>query len=621
MPLNFTDGKQMLFDTIRHGLRHRDYKRVCDLAKEYTAYVTGEDIRDLLVQFAPREDEKAFNQRVAITEIVTPYIANRIMTPMYKAGRTLAAETMEWVDDKKLEDTKDKFSSEERKQKLMDAIGSYHGEVSVDDFLAYRHVELEATDANTFLVTDFEGEVDPSDPNTKAEPYPFEVNSEEAINFKYKNNKLQFLIVLNEVNNLKKYTTYLDKDWIIAQQITEEEYKVRQNEKGIEIFFKDPDKKSTDEIYVITTAEHKASGIPAKRVGHKKDLKTRGRTCVPMMHAARAFFKKSIKTISEFDLTQALHIFPQKISYDTVCPGDVAKQVICRDGKTPDGEICPQCKGTGFNDHRSSQDIIRVKMPGDLKDVVSLENFIAYKHPPAEILEFLKKLGLYEIPELAVKAVYTSELFSADTITTTATEKNIDLESVYDALKSFTDQRSELKKHIVMTIASYIDVSKGLVYEHKFPKDFKMKSITMLLADLTALNNTGAPSYIKKAVVSDIAQKLYADKPDELLKIETKEKFHPFSGKSEGEIATVISERLTPRFNIILYANFDQIFDELDQENSKGDISFYKMEMSKQRSLLKTKVEQFVKAIADEQAAERAADFGKVTEEEEEAAE
>lgn len=596
MAYDLIKGKQVLIETIKGDLTHKDYKRVCEIAKRYTAYVTGEDIESLLIRFNPREDLEAFKQRVELTQLVTPYIANRLMTPMFKAGRTLAAKTLSWNNKEK---------SDEKKKKISDALSKYFGDMSLDDYLSVRLVQLDSTDPNSFIVTEC-----PAEGISETEkPYPFEVNSEEAINYKYKNNKLQFLIVLNKINDLNRYTIYLKDDLIVAQQINVDDLNnFMIDNPNAEIIYKDEKKK--DEVYVLTTATHKAGRIPAVRVGTNRDLTTRTRTCVPLIHPAETFFKKSIKTISEFDLTITLHTFPQKYSYDTVCPGDIQNNIICQTGRAPDGTACSICKGTGFNEHKTAQDTVRVPMPDTLKDIVPLEYLSAYKHPPSEILEFMKELGLYEIPELAIKAVYTSELFVKDTIATTATEKNIDLESVYDALKSFTDQWSNVYKHSVTVIAAYLSLANDIVIDHKFPKDFKMKSLEMLLDNLQKASSSGAPSYIKKEIYKDIAQKLYVDKPEELIKIEVKEKFFPFNGKTESEIMNITSNGLCSSFNKILYANFDLIFDELEQENTTDTVSFYNMELSAQRKLLIKKVTEYITVIDGELSNERAATFG-----------
>jgi len=612
MPIKLDKAKEILRNTILKNLRHQDYKRVCEIASKYTKYVTGEDVGSLLKQFNPRESAEQFKQRVELTQAVTSDMANRLLTPMFKIGRSRADVTLSW---KSAEDV------DKKKTLLLDAAGNFFGDESVESYLTNRMVELDATDPNSFIVVEFAGAYDPAKPENKVLPYPFEVNSEEAINYQYINNELQFLIVKNEFIALdkenkpkecSKYTIYVDNDAVVAREILKDNLDafIAENP-NVEIWsINEEDEKVETEYYAITEANHKAGRVPARRVGTKKDLTTRSRTCVPIIHPAHPYFKKSIKTVSEFDLSTCLHLFPQKIQYDEVCPGDMVNNKPCNHGKTLDGTaICSECKGSGFKTHTSSADIIRVKLPKDIKDMVSLENYITYKGPPIDLLKFQKEYGLYELTTLATKAVYTSDLYSTDTVSTTATEKTIDLDSVYDTLKPFADSWSAMWKHIMYVIAAYRDVIKDADINHQFPKDFKMKSVTMLLEDLGKANTSGAPSYIKNEINKDLAQKLYIDNPNELLKIEVKNRFFPFNGKSENEINNIITNDLTSRFNKILYANYDNIFDELDAENSVNDVNFYRIEKKKQFELIKAKVQAIIDELDTAASNERAQSF------------
>lgn len=605
MGLSLEKGKIRFVNTIRKDLRHKDYKRVCKIAKEYTAFVTGEDKEALIRQFKKREDDEQLAQRVELTDLVTSYIANRLMTPMFKVGRTAASIQFNWKDSTK---------SENNKNELQDVLLKYWGDVSVDDYLSTRLVELDSTDPNAFIVTEAEGSFNPdlpiSDTNKKVTPYPFEVNSEEAIDYKYINNRLQYLTVLNDVNGLERYTMYLDNQAIIADEITADDFKIYELQKGEEVLFKDEDKKEKDKIYIVRIVTYNAGQVPAIQVGSRRDLTTRNRTFVPLIHPAYSFFKKSIKTISEFDLTQTLHVFPQKITYKPACPGNIDKQIICNKGKTPDGSRCSVCNGTGKLAHTSASDVIEIELPNDIKDMVSLENFIAYKHPPTDLLDFMKVLGLETYPDLAVRAVYCSELLTPDTTTTTATEKKLDLETVYDALKPFADSYSAVNKHIVKTAAAYRDLNKDFTYEHKFPKDFKMKSIDQLLSDLKLAKDSGAPSYIINQIICDIEFKLFVDNPKGLLKIAVKRRYFPFNGKTEQQIESLLQSDFTTRYNKVLYANFDQIFEDLEIENNTDTVDFYLLEAQKQRTLIENKVNELISEIDDETSSRNASAFG-----------
>lgn len=611
MAYSLDKGKSVLKNTIVNKLKHKDYDRVVKIADEYTKFVTGVEIHTLLKQFTPRENEDAFEQRVALSQLVTPDMCNRIMGPMFKIGRTHAEESIAWSSGK---------DSDKHKSELKSALNNFYGDQSLDVYLNQRIVELDSTDPNSFIVVEFQGEYDPAKPDNKVKPYPFEVNSIEAVNYKYENNELQFLIVKKEFQEpdkegtsmvaLEKFTLYLENQSIVSTQVQKHKLpSVIEEKPKAEVFYTNPSDLNQTDIYIIETLEHKAGRIPAKRVGTRKDLSTRGRTCVPMMHPAYSYLMKSVKTVSEFDLTNCLHVFQKLVQYDEVCPGNAQKNIICNLGKTPQGTSCSECDGTGWKNHKSSSDIVRVRLPKDPKDMVNLQNYMAYFAPQMELLKFQKDFGFYELNELAMKSVYTSDLFVADRVATTATEKSIDLESVYDALKPFADNYSSMKMHIMYCVAQFRNIGSDLVISHVFPKNFKMESLPMLLDNLSKANTSGAPSYIKDEINKDIAQKLYADKPLELLQIDVKASYFPFNGKTESEINNIILNDLTTKYNKVLYANFETIFSQLEEETNSSETNFYRMEKTKQSEMVKVKVNALIVEIDGEQGTERAAAF------------
>lgn len=604
MPLKLDKGKELLKKTIQKDARHTDYERVCKIAKEYNAYVTGEDVGSLLRQFTPRESKELFDQRVSLTSLTTPDIANTLATPMFKVGRTTANTSITWSE-------KDKAANNQTD--LAQVAKAFYGSSSVEKYLTYRMPTMDLTDPNSFIVVEFEGSFDPSKPvsesNKKVQPYPFEVNSKEAIDYEYVNNKLQYLTVLNSDAN--KYTMYLENESIVAFEVKKDDIeKVKANlgNAVYDIWYKNEDNKE-DGIYIVQVFEHKAGVVPAKRVGTIQDETTRNRTCVPMIHPAKSYFEKAIKTVSEFDITNALHTFPKVFRYGNRCPGDMKNGIVCNEGKNlADDKPCTICKGSGWSNQTTTASEVIVAAPKDMKDMVSLEMMMTYKSPSIELLTFQKQLGLYDLKQLAIKAVYNGDTYVSDTVVATATAKNIDLESVYDTLKPFADTLSDMYMFIMTTIASYRDLSKGFSITHTFPKDFKMKPLSVLLLDFKAANDSGAPSYVKQSISHDIAEKVYVDQPLELLKLQTKEKFYPFNGKSENEVNNLMLSEFVSVFDKTLYSKFDSIFFEIEQEQESG-VDFYKMEYKKQKEIITKKVEVYMVIVDKENEANRAVAF------------
>jgi hypothetical protein len=630
-PILANTDAQTLFDTINYQLRHQDYDHVIEVAADYTAYATGTGMDRKLRQFIKRENDTDFKQRLALTQVNTPDIFNSCVKPLYKVGRTPANVAIHW-------ENKDAKATEENKKRLLDVGKNFWGKKSVEKYITQRQADLDSTDPNSFVIVEFKGKVDPAKPETKAKPYPFEANSAEAINFRYQNNDLQWLIVLNSIfmedgkGKLvegEKYYGYYSNHNIVATQIHKDN---APNFAGLDLIDSfdpasaaplvpgkqyllktwDTKTESKKRFYIVEVFEHLIGFVPAKRFGSIYDPLTRGRTCIPVIFAAKSYFEKSIKTMSEFDLTNCLHVFPQKLQYTDPCPGEQLESgwIGCQNGLRPDGKTkCGACHGTGYKVHNSAQDIIYIRMPKEIKDIVSLENVIAYKHPPIDLLEFQKTFGFYELRQLAQGAVYNSDVFSKAEVAKTALEKSIDLDAVYDTLTVFADTWSEMYEHIYRCIAVLQDIGEGLTINHKFPSDFKMEPLGTLMDFLTKANTSGASSYVKKAINKKLTYKIYIDDPREILKIETKDKFYPFPGKTETEIQFILANGMTTRFNQTLYSHFDLIFSELEYEQGVKSLDFYNLEENAQRDLIKQKVDELNAAIDLEESAANAASF------------
>jgi len=604
------EGQKIFFKTIDFCFKHQDYKRVTEIAEDFTIYATGIGVGQKLIQFNPRENEEQFAQRLRITKPTTQDMFNSCLGPINKVGKTPAKESIEFES---------KEAKETQGKELAEAASRFYGKKSVKSYLVERLPQMDSTDPNGFIVIEFyntSNEVGVY----KYQGYPFEVNSKEAINYYYKNNTLQWLIVENDLimktkdatAHGNKYTIYLSDHSIVATQIHKElveDFKA-QNEyiavkhdsynnideltPGKKYLFSTNDKK--ERYFIVEIMEHKIGFVPANRVGSVSDIATRNRTRVPLIMPAQPYFEKAIKAVSEFDLSTCLHLFPQKIQYTDACDGYKEGDSLypCHNGRTSEGGICKTCNGSGLKVHKSSMDLIQIRMPKTPEEMVNLENILVYKYPPIDLLKFQEDLALHKYRYMANKAVYNSEVFAKEG-TNTATEKMVDLESVYDTLSPYAENWSEMYVFIMEALAKLLDIDVK-VY-HSFPKDFKMVTYQQLLEQYKIANENNAPAYIKKALTRDLSNKLYVDQPEELHKIAVKEKFYPFAGKSEQEIMLIIANDMTTDENKVLHTHFDYIFNELEFEQRQNDINFYLIDEVKQKALIEEKVKALIQEI------------------------
>lgn len=583
----------ILQDTI-NGLRHPDYDHVVQLSEWYRKVITGKDIDTLLRQFVRREDATMFEQRKNLTVAITPAVSETLINPFYRVGR---------LDNiKKDISFPDGSNGERRVEEINTRVGSFWGRDSLDKYMASRFIQYVATDPNAWLVVEFNSF---DSRYEKARPYPVEFNSAEAINFSVVNNDTEWLIVkrsyTKEVNKVKKdyavYTMYLPNDILQYTQVLEGEYQnslyIFNDEAGII----NPYWQGQGEKYILTTYQPKGGEVQAVRFGYKPDMTTNGRTYVNPFHAAKPYFEKTIKAVSEMDLTMALHAFSQKVQRVQQCPGTIEER--CNKGQTVNG-TCTVCLGTGEQQvHTSAQDVITLPMPkkGDT-DYVKIEDMIKYFTPDVTLLEFQNKY-ISELEVKAIAAVYNSDVLAKKSIAQTATERIENKDEMYNTLQPFAEHYSSVWRKVVRLIASFTDNSNGLQVVHEFPSDFKLKTINEMMADRKLAEEAGAPAYFIQQLDKDIAAKMLADDETAYKKFIVKSRFTPFLGKSDTELKDFWGQGKYRPEDYVLYWYSDTIFDELEMDTP----GFFDFTYQKQVPIVNAKIAGILTGLPKELAA------------------
>lgn len=577
--MNEEQGLILAKKIIQNNSRHKYYDRTVELAKEYFDIFTGEGVNSYMRRIERREDPEMFEQRKKIYQTVIPSTVKSILSTFNKVARS--NRVFSSIDSKGRDEVLEKVKS----------FYSGHSESGVDAYIQSKWVQLNVYDPNAFICIDFE----PFD-NTleKANPYPIVYQSEDVLNYNFKNGVLHWVFVripqmiirnAEDKNPTQDYSyiLYLENSAIKFTQYAKT-YKNVEGE-GVEL---------ANRMYAVSYFDTKSKGVPLVRAGYESDPVTKDNTCVSILHYALPFFKKEIKTGSEFDLTMSLHVFPQKIQYGKVCHGDREHGKTCNErGEDVNGSPCTICNGTKVITpiHTSAQDIIYIQPPRNPDDpVLDLEKVLVYKTPPIDLIKFQKEYQ-ETLFEQAKKAVFPSESVVKSSIQKTATEYDLSMDSVYDALYPFGQKYSHVWRFIVSKIAVYTDNDEDLELYHQFPKDLKLKSIASLLTEAKLASESGLSSHAIDAINSDVLEAYYADDQDTLTRIRIKNKFNPFSGKSEKEIQFLLTSGMVTEFYRILYVYFDVIFDDID--STLGD-RFYLMNYAAQKGIIDEKVRQLM---------------------------
>jgi hypothetical protein len=617
--MQLPDAITLVNRMIETGETHQDYKRVIELAETYRIYITGCDIDKKLIQFVQREEKSLFEQRVALTRSVTPAVASSIRQPFNKVVR----------NERIRKDIK--IAGEGRKQIVEKMIAGFFGSArkknrGLNYWMKTRFIELEFIDPNSWVVVEWDA---PESSSTPIRPRPFEVSAEEAVNFFVVNDEIKWLFVRQKIkvpslgsttgsgsgyvagaNNAPgaiqpitpkpqkkdgyRYTLYDEELTLVLEQVDPEYmkstgYVMKEGETLVVL---------NDIHYLSRSFTPNVGYAPVFRVGYKRDEATKGRTFVNPWHDALCFFDKSLKTVSELDLTMTLHTFPQKLQYVQKCKGPTKTQ-RCNMGNLPDGSSCTVCGGTGYKVHTTAQDAMLLPMPDSKDDMLDLEKLLVYKAPPIELIKFQNEYT-QQLERQAHQAVFNSQVFvkkagqpgASGQPIQTATEADYNMQSVYDALEPFTEKYSEIYRDFVTTFGVLAGESLDNVdVVHDFPSDPKLKNGDILMGERKMATDSGAPMFLIETIDDDLATIVYNGDPLAMQRYRVKRRFYPFMGYTPDEIASLLTSEHVPRAPKVLYSNFDSIFKEIEEAKP----TFWSMtSVADQRKIVDEKVQEYI---------------------------
>ena len=161
----------------------------------------------MMKQFSQRETDKAYKQRIAITEHVIPSVVSNITSVERKVPRSNGMTRI--LAYKGTDQVK-------HAEKLEEVLDEFWGDQSFDDWMGTRWIELNDIDPNAFAIIEWQAFDEKVE---KATPYPYESKAAEAIMFEFINNILQYLVDKKD----EVYTMYLLNQTIQAVQIDEDD--------------------------------------------------------------------------------------------------------------------------------------------------------------------------------------------------------------------------------------------------------------------------------------------------------------------------------------------------------------------------------------------------------------
>lgn len=575
-----------LIEVVRTGARHPWYKRTVELASLYRKLVTGDGLDDLLKQFVKREDEESFEQRKRLTQHIVTAVVKNIMDVIDKVPRANYKRVLEHGAS----------APKNATQELENVIDTFWGTKSLDSYHNTRYLEINSWDPNRFEVIEFK----PFDnKRERARPYPCEVSSAAAIDYTYENNVLQYLTVLSTFplptktdpkKQGEKYTLYLANETLVLTEIDPQEVIIALLKDGEFI-------QAGDYTYLLLgkrvlllteTMPHNAGEVPAMQFGYLRDPFTEGETFLAPYHAAVPILMKSIKVNSEMDLTMSLCAFQFRAEYAPKCKADG-----CHGGFLENGSQCSSCRGSGHDSVTSAQEKLVLTLPRPGDPMHDLDKLVVFKGPNVDIIQFQKDY-IESLTAQSKSVVFNTDIFSKKQISDTATGQNIELNNVYDTLYKCSIGYSEFWQFMVRLTAKFTSLDKGLIAELLFNKDFKLKGLSELLADLESANRSESGPAVKQYIQADIARLIYAENPFGFIKWQTKQAFNPFAGYSEAEVALALTDAAVPQRFKTQYLMAGILFDDLEFDFAQNGVDFYAIPVAEQRKAVFDKVASYM---------------------------
>ena len=593
---------ELLIQQIKKDLRHEYYHRTVKKAVLYKQLSSGEDSYKLLKQFVRREDDQLFKQRVQLTQEIHSSIVKNLSDINFKIPRSPGITRIYQYKD----------ADEKKQDELTSILRGFNGDWSWNDYLNNRIFELNDTDPNAWIVIESEQ----TDGTKRLQPYPFEVSSEEAINFEFDNNILQWLLVRNDIKYIEggnekdgyKFTLYGKDGFIKFTQVgkdaipgvVDKEDELIPTEEGIFIYIK-------NNVYQVSDGKYKTGKrVPAFCVGYNRDKATNGKSYVPSWNAAIPFLLKSVKTVSELDLTTALHAFPQKLAYLPMCEKCKGEKTIWYEEETETGTgsyiTCDSCNGSGKEVATSAQDMIELALPktANPDELIDLTRLVVYVNSvPIDLIKWQNEY----IDSLIVKCketVFNKGVFNKEDTNKTATGVQANIENSYDSLFNLAQHYVRTWSFGISIIATLTDLLKDLAIITNVSKDLKLKTKNDYLNDLQLASDAGASAQVLNNIEHEIVRVDFEDNPLMYNMFITKDFFFPFSGKDDNEVKNIVSILPITDRSKVLWIYYGIIFNEIELELGKREF-YMDMNRKEQYKIIQKKVDEKVALLEVQQ--------------------
>lgn len=607
-PVLIDDGRKILERTIQTGARHDSYRRTIEIKDFCYAMMTGKKQEPYLDQFRPQEDPGQKNYRAQVTNSLTPFVLNQIKNIYNKVHRAdNIKESIEYPDANGMKDVKD-------------ALKVFHTNNHVNNYLKDRLLFFEFFDPNAFIITERRDVRTTEGRILSLRTYPFEITSDQAINYEFENGNCRWLIV-------EEQTT----EWTSTKQVSSQGQLHTMNTVSIFYFYTagfyfryyeyienppngaakpieskfieidtdgDKTRKFLAELFVTGSKE-----FPGRKVGSYRDPESFDDSVrVPPYYPAKSVLIDLIYDKSCLDVVKRKHVYPKRMQYSVRC-----KHVVMT--KNDDGipeskpciqgylrgnprDACPKCKGTGKISFQSEQDLMEFLLPENPEDwskLPELKKLFAYADHDIQLPTWLAEQ--VEVARMRVAiAMFNTQLEEKPVAPKTATEIVLNYEEVNNVVQRYAQTYSEFYELIARITAQYLELSPEFKVDHQFP-DLKLEPVDIWIQRYQQSAQAGLGEEILWRINLTIINKQFRNNPEEVEDIKAWRMHKPFIGLGENAIAQAINKRDPMDYSVILYENFAEIQFRVNLLIPDGT-KFYQLPFAKREEYIEKVIEE-----------------------------
>lgn len=572
--------------TVSTNARHDGYKRAGEVAVFSTAMITGENQDEMVWKYRRFEGDALKKQRIRLYNSLTKYALQRPRKYWKKVDR---------IPGIKVEMT----GGDEGKMAMLKA--NMADFADHQNLLAWQTAMLEykgCTDPNAWIIYERLDERTPDGRVTSVKVYPYPVPSYKVVNFKQLHGATEWLVIMEP----RTVTFRGQKKELQDFYVYEPGKTTRAREKWDDVVIEEGESevmipsegKAEPRTFYVSEYLTGTTEVPAMCVGAYRDEKTDLQGFVSWFDPAENVLADLVRDKSNLDVAKTLYAIPQKYEYVKPCQFEDGAGGACFKGRLQggehDGDTCQSCGGRGLvANFTTEQETLQLPLPETKEELVELSRLYHYETGNIDTPRWLDE-QVDKAEARVLSAVFNPGLAEKATGAAgkTATEVNYEMEDVYDVLEPFCQT---LKLHFELACrigAQYLEIPDFSVSLF-IPKDKKMKSLQDLVQAMDTAKQAGAGWEVVRDIREQIWEKMSGNDPAKVAKLRASYKWLPFDEKSEEERAMILAGRSAFDSARVLYENWAEIFEEIENETP----DFYKFTHEKQQSVIEEKVDKW----------------------------